>query len=277
MLELEYKGQKIGLGRPLVMGILNATPDSFFADSRVATLDKALEMAAKMVEQGADILDIGGQSTRPGAVQVSLQEEIDRVVALVERICIDFPSIMVSIDTYRSEVAAQALKAGAGIVNDISAGLFDDKMMDVVSYYNAIYVLMHIKGSPKDMQNDPQYFNVVNEVADFLAERSRLAKSKGIKQVVIDPGFGFGKTLAHNYQLLANTIAIKSKVELPMLVGVSRKSMIWRPLGITPEEALPATSALHWECLRQGADILRVHDVRECRQVVELYGLLNNH
>jgi len=253
-----------------ILGILNATPDSFYSGSRFG-LDSVVEQAAKMVSDGADALDVGGQSTRPGAEIVSEQEEIDRVLPIIELLSENFPSLTLSIDTFRAEVARQALNAGAHWVNDISFGEDDSNMFStLLDFPRCGYIGMHKQGQIANMQSNPQYGNVTQEVQDYLLGRASLLRQMGFEgPIALDPGFGFGKTLEHNYQLLKNW---KSFLDLPypILMGISRKSMIYKKLQITPEEALNGTSALHGMALSQGPCMLRVHDVREARETITL-------
>ena len=253
-----------------ILGILNATPDSFYSGSRFG-LDSVVDQAAKMVSDGADALDVGGQSTRPGAEIVSEQEEIDRVLPIIELLSDNFPSLTLSIDTFRAEVARQSLNAGATWVNDISFGEDDSNMFStLLDFPRCGYIGMHKQGQIANMQSNPQYDNVTQEVQDYLLGRASLLRQMGFEgPIALDPGFGFGKTLEHNYQLLKNW---KSFLELPypILMGISRKSMIYKKLQITPEEALNGTSALHGMALSQGPCMLRVHDVREARETITL-------
>ena len=253
---------------PLVMGILNATPDSFHAGSRV-TVDEGLRTAEKMLEEGAAILDIGGMSTRPGADEVPEEEELQRVLPLIDAVHRRFPQAMLSVDTWRARVAREAVGAGACMVNDIGAGLLDGAMLPTVAALGVPYVAMHMQGRPRTMQQAPHYGDVVAEVTHFLSERLAAAHREGIADVVLDPGFGFGKTTAHNYALLKEMTRLKA-LGAPVLVGVSRKRMINEVLGTTPAEALNGTTVLNTLALLNGAAILRVHDVREAVEVVRL-------
>jgi len=255
--------------RPLVMGILNATPDSFHADSRV-NVDAALRLAGQMLNEGAAILDIGGMSTRPGSQEVEQDEELRRVIPVIEAIHQHFPSAWISIDTYRSAVATMAVEAGAGMVNDIGAGLMDTAMLPTVAGLSVPYVAMHMQGTPRTMQQAPQYTDVVAEVTYFLSERLRACRAAGIADVIIDPGFGFGKTTAQNYRMLRE-LDHMATLDAPLLVGVSRKRMINEVLGTTPTEALNGTSVVNTLALMGGAAVLRVHDVREALEVVRLW------
>lgn len=257
---------------PLVMGILNATPDSFHAASRV-DLDGALHRAEQMLKEGAAILDIGGMSTRPGAEEVTEDEERRRVVPVVEAIHRHFPEAWLSVDTYRANVARAAVEAGAGLVNDVGAGLLDPAMLPTVAALHVPYIAMHMQGTPRTMQQAPQYADVAAEVTHFLADRLAACHAAGIPDVWLDPGFGFGKTTAHNYALLRELARITA-LGAPVLVGVSRKRMINEVLGITAAEALNGTTVVNTLALERGADILRVHDVQEAVEVVRLWGML---
>ncbi len=254
---------------PLVMGILNTTPDSFHAASRV-DVDEALRLAERMLADGAGILDIGGASTRPGAEEIPADEELRRVVPVVQAIATQFPGTLISVDTYRALVAKEAVDAGADMVNDIGAGLLDEAMLPTVAALGVPYVAMHMQGTPRTMQQDPQYADVAKEVTLFLAERLQAGQRAGIADMVLDPGFGFGKTTAHNYTLLRELPRIAA-LGAPVLVGVSRKRMINEVLGTVPDEALNGTTVLNTLALQGGAAILRVHDVKEAVQVVALY------
>jgi dihydropteroate synthase len=256
------------------MGILNATPDSFYAQSRVTSSDQILEQASKMIAEGASILDIGGFSSRPGASNVSVQEEVDRVIPVVDLLHQHFPKTILSVDTFRSEVARYALQSGAHLINDISAFNVDDSILDVVAQEQVPYVLMHMQGVPQSMQKAPQYEDVLVEIMDFFVVKVAMLRSKGIKDIVLDVGFGFGKTIEHNYQLLKN-LGIYQQLDLPMMAGVSRKSMIWKTLNIHQDDALNGSTALHMVALQQGASILRVHDVKEAQEVVQLWQKLS--
>lgn len=259
----------LDLQTPAVMGILNCTPDSFFEGSRIQE-ETLLETANRMLEDGAEVLDVGGMSTRPGAEAVSVQEEMDRVLPAIELLAKQFPHATLSIDTYRSEVARAALDAGAFWVNDISAGELDPNMFSLVAERNCPYVLMHMQGIPVSMQKDPHYRAVTADVMAYLFNKLQELRKLGITDLVVDPGFGFGKALHHNYQMLRNLETFQ-QLNVPVLVGVSRKSMINKVLGTWPEDALNGTSILHAFALERGAQILRVHDVKEARQAVQLY------
>lgn len=275
-LTLNCNGRLMVLDKPKVMGVINATPDSFFSGSRASLIDDATQKASQMLSEGVDILDIGGVSTRPGAESVGLEEELGRVIPLIQNIKSAFPDCFISIDTYQSEVATAAVKAGAAIINDVSAGRMDDRMYDAVADLNVPYILMHMQGTPKDMQTSPAYDNIGLEVLDFFITEIDKLRQRKVKDIIIDPGFGFGKTLAHNYELM-NCVHAFRFLECPVLVGVSRKSMIYKALDITPENALNGTTALNMKALMEGAKILRVHDVQEAVETIKLFELLEDN
>jgi len=258
------------------MGILNITPDSFYAGSRLQNKDAILKAAEQMLTEGATILDIGGASSRPGANPVTEEEELKRVIPAIELITQEFPEALISVDTYRSSVLAQAVTAGIHLVNDISASSLDDKLFDVVAASNLPYILMHMQGEPKTMQAAPQYNDVLTNVMDFFIKKVAILRNKGVKDIILDVGFGFGKTIEHNYKLL-NNLQVYQTLNLPMLVGLSRKSMIWKTLNCSPNEALNGTTALHMVALQQGANILRVHDVKAAKETIQLWQLLEEH
>ncbi len=271
---LNCNGQLLDLSRPIVMGILNITPDSFFDGGQYFEEASLLRQAEKMLREGASILDIGGASSRPAATEVSESEEMRRILPGIALLQKNFPDKIISVDTWRANVASAAVQAGASIVNDISAGLFDDNMFKTVADLDIPYVLMHIQGTPDTMQKDPHYEDVVTEVLDFFIQKIEILRGLGLKDIVLDPGFGFGKTVEHNFCLLKNLHVFQNVLGLPVLAGLSRKSMICKPLGIKPAEALNGTTALHIVALQQGAKILRAHDVREAMEVIRLWELL---
>ena len=275
MFTLNCKGRLLSLEKPLVMGIINITPDSFYEGSRHQGIEPVLQQAEMMLDQGAAILDIGGQSSRPGSEVVSMAEELARVVAPIEAIHQRFPDAVISIDTYYATVAAAAVAAGAGIVNDISGGSMDADMVPTVARLNVPYVLMHMPGTPQTMQEHAKYDNVTTTVLDFMIAKLGVLRSAGIKDIIIDPGFGFGKTIGHNFGLLRNLKAF-SILECPLLLGISRKSTIYKTLGITADEALNGTTVLNTIGLLNGASILRVHDVKEAKEAIELVGRMSN-
>lgn len=270
MFTLNCKGKLLTIEQPLVMGIINATPDSFYKGDLNAGLEKIVEKAGKMIMEGADIIDIGGQSTRPGSIRISASEEIQRVIPVIDSIVADYPQIILSIDTYHSQVAEAAIKAGASIINDISAGSLDPEMINCVSSLNVPFICMHMKGTPENMQNNPTYEDLVKEVLDFFINKIDQCKRAGIKDLVIDPGFGFGKTLHQNFILLKQLSVFKI-LDQPILAGLSRKSMIYKTLGIDVSEALNGSAVLNTIALQQGASILRVHDVKEAKEAVTLF------
>lgn len=268
---LQIKGKLHVVDRPWVMGIMNMTPDSFFANSRVdLSTDHVLRIADKMLCEGAKILDIGGYSSRPGAAEVSKDEEIKRTVPHIEAIKRKFPEALVSIDTFRAAVAKAAVESGADIVNDISSGELDSQMLENVGALGVPYIAMHMQGSPQTMQGLTNYADITKDICCFFSKKLEECRKFGIKDVIIDPGFGFAKTLDQNYEILKNLMYFKT-IESLLLVGLSRKSMIYKKLEIGPEEALIGTTALHMFSLLQGANILRVHDVKAAKETIELY------
>ena len=267
-------GRLIDLEIPRVMGILNITPDSFYPGSRYNTDTEIFNAAAKMLEDGADILDVGGYSSRPGAKDISAEEERDRVLRVIKLVNREYPDAIISVDTFRAEIAREAvLGCGAMIINDISGGDADNNMFKVVEELNVPYVMMHMKGDPRTMQINPVYDDIVADILKWFGERIFKLKSAGVKDIIIDPGFGFGKTIEHNFELLRR-LEDFSVAGLPVLVGISRKSMIWKTLNIHAEDALNGTTALNTIALYNGADILRVHDVKEAVETVKLIGRL---
>ncbi|WP_025145563.1 dihydropteroate synthase [Pedobacter jeongneungensis] len=266
---LNIKGRLIDLSRPKVMGILNITPDSFYSNSRTKTIDEALTKAAQFLNEGATFIDIGGYSSRPGAKDISTNEEIDRLVPMVEVLTKEFPEAVISIDTFRAKVAEETILAGAHIINDIASGDMDEKMFETVAQLQVPYMIMHMQGTPQNMQQNPVYNNVLLEVIDYLAKKVAALKALHIHDIIIDPGFGFGKTTEHNYELLNQMEAFKI-FKLPVLVGFSRKGMIYKTLGTTAAEALNGTTILNTIALQKGAGILRVHDVKEAVECVRL-------
>lgn len=264
------KGKRLDITEPIIMGILNATPDSFYNKGRESDTEGLLHLAEKMLKQGAAILDIGGASTRPGQEIMAPDEELARVIPVIKAIHSRFPEAWLSIDTYNAKVAKEAVAAGVAIVNDVSAGSIDVEMLHTVAALNVPYIAMHMQGTPKTMQQDPQYTNVVVEVKQYLMDICTRCETAGIRDIIIDPGFGFGKTVEHNFSLLRNLNTFSS-LGRPILAGLSRKSIICKPLKVNPEHALNGTTALNMVALQNGANILRVHDVKEAREVVTLY------
>jgi dihydropteroate synthase len=257
---------------PIVMGVINVTPDSFYEGSRVSDENALLKQAEKMISEGASILDIGGMSSRPNAEIIEEKEELERVIPAVKSIVKHFPEAVISIDTLRSNVARACVSEGTKMVNDITAGRFDDKMFETIAEFKNIpYIVMHMKGeTPKNMQKQAKYDDIALEILDFFIERVGILRSLHVRDIIIDPGFGFGKTIAHNFELLKK-IHVFKMLEVPILAGLSRKSMIWKTLDITPEEALNGTSVCNLLALQQGAKILRVHDVKEAMQTIKLF------
>jgi dihydropteroate synthase len=264
MFSLNCKGKLIGIEKPLIMGILNITEDSFYAESRTQNLEAIKSKAAQMVSEGADILDIGAQSTRPGSTRISAAEELKKLLPAIETLVTLFPEIVISVDTYHSQVAKETIEAGASIINDISAGDMDKNMLPTVAAMNVPYICMHMKGVPETMQHQTHYEDVTKEVLDYFIKKTDECKRAGINDVIIDPGFGFGKNISQNLLLLKN-LAVFKMLERPILTGLSRKSTIYKTLKIPVEQSLNGTIAV-----QNGASILRVHDVKEAKQVIDL-------
>ncbi|RYD86599.1 MAG: dihydropteroate synthase, partial [Sphingobacteriales bacterium] len=255
---------------PKVMGIINLTPDSFYAGSRKPAVDDALQQAEKMLQEGATFLDLGAYSSRPGAVDISVQEESDRLLPVVEAIAGTFPDAVISVDTFRAAVAESAVKGGAHIINDISGGQLDEAMFATVSRLQVPYILMHMRGNPQTMNQLAEYDDVFAEVFDYFVEKYHQLKQLGVNDVIIDPGFGFAKKQEHSYTLI-NRLQDFAMLELPVLAGISRKRMLYGLLDIAPEDALNATTALNTIALTKGASILRVHDVKEAVEAVRVW------
>lgn len=269
MFTLNCKGRLLTIDTPIVMGIININNDSFYSGSRHLEEHDILVTAEKMLTDGATILDVGGQSTRPGSPVISMEDELNRVVPAIESIKSLFPDAFISVDTYYSVVAKAAVEAGAGIINDTSAGSMDENLFDVMGALNVPYVLMHMKGTQTTMQQNPEYKDVTREVLDFLIQKKSLLRSKGIKDIIIDPGYGFGKTIQHNFTLLKNQ-KVFEMLDCPILAGVSRKSTIYKTLGTDADQALNGTTVLNTIALLNGANILRVHDVKEAVEAIKL-------
>ena len=269
-LYINANGRLIDLSEPQVMGILNVTPDSFYAGSRGVTERYILDRLQQILDEGASIVDIGAYSSRPGAQEVSIEEEMERLRAGLELIREHRPDAIVSVDTFRADVAKMCVEEyGVAIINDISAGQMDDRMFATIAHLGIPYIIMHMKGTPQTMQTNPQYDHFLKEVFYYFSEKVQKLRDLGVKDIIIDPGFGFGKTLEHNYELM-NHLEEFALFELPLLVGISRKSMIYKLLGTTPEEALNGTTALNTIALTKGAHILRVHDVKEAVETVKI-------
>jgi dihydropteroate synthase len=267
---LNAGGRLIDLSSPKVMGIINITPDSFFADSRKPSVDEALQQAQKMLTDGATFLDIGAYSSRPGAIDISAQEETDRLLPIVEAIATTFPEAIISIDTFRAGVAEAAVKSGAHIINDISGGMLDEDMFATVARLNVPYILMHMKGTPQTMNQLTEYDDVFGEVFDYFVSKYSELKRLGVHDVILDPGFGFAKKAEHSYELMSRMNEF-DLFGLPVLTGISRKRMIYGLLGNTAAEALNGTTALNTIALMKGANILRVHDVKEAVEAVKIW------
>jgi len=272
---LRLKSRLLELKEPLVMGILNITPDSFHDGGKFLALDDAVNQAEKMLQEGADIIDVGGMSSRPGSAILEAEEEQIRILSVIEAIAHRFPEAIISVDTVYGSTAERAVEKGACMVNDISAGAIDSQMFASIAKLQVPYVLMHMKGLPQNMQHAPTYDDPVDEVIDFLQERLRKLRQLGVTDVLIDPGFGFGKSLADNFEIM-NRLPEFQILDCPILLGISRKSMIYKMLDSDAANALNGTSALHMAALMKGAEILRVHDVREAVEVIQLHTALSN-
>ena len=259
---------------PKIMGILNITPDSFYDGGRYNSKDKIEQQTEKMIISGADIIDVGGYSSRPGAKDISIEDELNRVIPVIEIIKQKFPKTILSIDTFRSKVASEAIISGADIVNDISGGNLDSAMFETVSKHKVPYILMHMSGNPRNMMSKTNYENVTKDLCRYFSQRIDKAKSCGINDIIIDPGFGFSKTTQQNYELL-NNLEFFKEFQRPIVVGVSRKSMIYKTLNTTPDKALNGSSVLHTISLMKGANILRTHDVKEALECIKIVSQLN--
>jgi len=269
MFTLNCKGKLVTLERPLVMAIVNATPDSFYESSRVKKVDNALRLVERLVREGADIVDIGGQSTRPGAETVAEEEELNRVLNIIEAVKKEFPGVIISIDTYYARVAHEAVMAGASMVNDVSGGTADEHMLEIVAPLGVPYVLMHMRGSPRTMHGLTDYNDLLKDILDYFIQRIGDCSRAGIRDIIIDPGFGFAKTIAQNFELL-RSLRTYTMLDRPILAGLSRKGTIYKTLGITQDDALNGTTVLNTIALLNGASILRVHDVKEALEVIKL-------
>jgi dihydropteroate synthase len=266
---LNVRGRLIDLSVPKIMGILNVTPDSFYDGQRFTDEKSILKQVEKMITEGADFIDVGGHSTRPGAEDISEEEELSRVLPAVKLVAKNFPDAIVSVDTFRSSVAQQAVDAGAFLINDISGGNFDSKMFETIASLRVPYILMHMKGTPQTMMKEAVYENLLKEIIDYFHQKIYHLHSLGVKDIIIDPGFGFAKTVEQNFELL-NKLEHFQILEKPIMVGLSRKSMIWRTLKTNPEGALNGTTVLNTIALMKGALILRVHDVKEAKETMQL-------
>ena len=269
-MNINIRGKLFDLSKPKVMGILNLTPDSFYDGGVHNEINNIENHVNMMVEDGMDILDIGGYSSKPGAKNISVDEEMTRVIPILKHIRKIFPDLIISIDTFRSKIASMSLDEGADMINDISGGTLDKNMMSVVSKNNCPYILMHMHGNPQNMQNDPSYENITLEIIQYLAQRIKIAHDNNIIDLIVDPGFGFGKTLEHNFEIL-NNLEKFNVLDTPILAGFSRKSMIYKTLKTSNKKALNGTSSLNTIALMKGAKILRVHDVREAKECIILH------
>ena len=266
---INCKGKLIDISSPIVMGIINVTPDSFNDGGKNSSVETAINQVRKHLEEGATVINIGGYSSRPGADEVTEQEELNRTIPIIEAVLTAFPDAIISIDTFRSNVAKKAIEAGAAIINDISAGDLDDNMFSVVAEKQVPYILMHMQGTPETMQDNPNYKNIIQEITYYLSEKINMLRKKGVNDIIIDPGFGFGKTLEHNYEILGKLNNFQL-LNVPALAGISRKSMIYKLLEISSKESLNGTIAANIIALRNGANILRVHDVKEASECIRL-------
>ena len=275
MKSISCKGKLIDLKSPKVMGILNITPDSFFDGGKFQNQHKIISHVEKMLFEGATFIDVGAYSSRPGAKHISDQEELNRIIPVMELLVSNFPDILISVDTFRSNVAEHCISLGASLVNDISAGSMDDKMFSTIAKLQVPYIIMHMQGIPKIMQKNPIYNDVVEDLLFYFSKKISELRDLGVNDIISDVGFGFGKNLEHNYQLL-NKLELFQNLTIPSLVGVSRKSMLFKPLNISPNEALNATTSANTIALLKGANILRVHDVKEAMEAIKIVKLLNN-
>ncbi len=276
MYSINCNGKLIDLSSPKVMGILNVTPDSFFDGGKYTSEITIINQVEKMLSEGATFIDIGAYSSRPGAKFISEEEELNRILPIIKILVKTFPEIIISIDTFRSEVAKQCVLNGAAIINDISAGSLDKEMFKTVAELQIPYIIMHMQGTPKNMQLNPTYTNVTQEILYYFSKKTAQLRALGVNDIITDIGFGFGKTIKHNYQLL-NQLELFKNLETPILVGISRKSMLYKPLEISPEIALNATTSANTIALLNGANILRVHDVKEAMECIKIVNLLKNN
>jgi dihydropteroate synthase len=270
---LNCRGRLVRLDRPFIMGVLNVTPDSFFDGGMYLDLEAAMQQVDRLLKDGADIIDVGGMSSRPGAQTITKEEELLRILPVIKEIKARHPEVLVSVDTVHADVAEAAVESGALLVNDISAGEMDPAMLATVAGLNVPYIAMHMKGLPANMQDDPQYDDVALEILDYFIGRVRACRQAGIKDIIVDPGLGFGKRVMHNYEILAR-LEIFQMLQLPIMIGASRKSMIYKMLDISVDEALNGTTAINMFALTKGVSLLRVHDVREARECLVIFEAL---
>lgn len=271
---INCNGRLIDLSEPKIMAILNTTPNSFYDGGSHSTIDLILVKVDEFIQAGAEIIDIGGYSTKQGAEEVSEVEEIARTIPVIEKIMEKYPDLILSIDTFRGNVARAAIKAGASIINDVSGFELDPEMLPAIAELKVPYILMHMKGTPQTMQDDPQYDDITLEVNQYFSEKIARLRELKINDIILDPGFGFAKTIEHNYELFSK-MEVLGFGQYPLLVGISRKSMIYKYFGISPQEALNGTTALNMVALQKGAKILRVHDVREAKETLQIFQKLN--
>ncbi|WP_312133726.1 dihydropteroate synthase [Empedobacter sp.] len=271
---INCNGRLIDLNEPKIMGILNTTPNSFYDGGSNQSMNLILEKVEKHLSEGADMIDVGGYSTKQGAEEVSEVEEIARTIPVIEKIMEKYPDLILSIDTFRGNVARAAIKAGASIINDVSGFELDPEMLPAIAELKVPYILMHMKGTPQTMQDDPQYDDITLEVNQYFSEKIARLRELKINDIILDPGFGFAKTIEHNYELFSK-MEVLGFGQYPLLVGISRKSMIYKYFGISPQEALNGTTALNMVALQKGAKILRVHDVREAKETLQIFQKLN--
>jgi len=274
MITINCKGKLIDFSTPRVLGILNITPDSFFDGGSYKNETDILTKVEKMLTEGATFIDVGAYSSRPGAKHISEEEELQRIIPIIKLLMNHFPDIIISVDTFRSNVAKEAIAAGAAIINDISGGKMDANMFETVAKLQVPYIIMHMLGTPQNMQKNPQYTDVTKEVISFFAEQIFKLHQLKVNDILIDVGFGFGKTIEHNYELLKN-LALLKNLDAPILAGISRKSMLYKPLDLTPKTALNATTSANTIALLNGATILRVHDVKEAMEAIKIVGQLS--
>ncbi|MDA7716467.1 dihydropteroate synthase [Flavobacteriaceae bacterium] len=273
---LNIKGSVLDLSIPKIMGVLNVTPDSFYDGGIYSSEKKILKQVEKMILDGSDIIDIGGYSSKPGATSITVEEEEKRVIPIIKLIYKTFKESIISVDTFRSEISEKSINAGASIINDISGGDLDNNIYKIAGKYKTPYIIMHMRGNPSNMQNNPVYKNINYEIIKNLSKKIDLAQSNGVGDIIIDPGFGFGKTIEHNYQIL-NNLKLYKILDKPILVGISRKSMIYKLLKTDPSKALNGTTVLNTIALINGANILRVHDVKEAKEVIKLCSFLKEN
>ncbi|MBT4231708.1 MAG: dihydropteroate synthase [Flavobacteriaceae bacterium] len=273
---LNIKGSVLDLSIPKIMGVLNVTPDSFYDGGIYSSEKKILKQVEKMVLDGADIIDVGGYSSKPGATSITIEEEEKRVIPIIKLIYKTFKESIISVDTFRSEISEKSINAGASIINDISGGDLDNNIYKIAGKYKTPYIIMHMRGNPSNMQNNPVYKNINYEIIKDLSKKIDLAQNNGVCDIIIDPGFGFGKTIEHNYQIL-NNLKLYKILDKPILVGISRKSMIYKLLKTEPSKALNGTTVLNTIALINGANILRVHDVKEAKEVIKLCSFLKEN